>query len=166
METKSPNCDGEYLVSKEEGANSKEVHTEMAFFTNSADNISQAQAESTIKKENDFSLSQKENETTLSTLPGFLANGFVDVSPYTAIPQDEAAKLLGIKASTLSKRWKEATIDRKWPHRKLCKINKELLNLKKNILNSPENKKMINRLHELLSNKAEEEAPVFIKRIV
>jgi len=150
------------LVSKEEDANSKELHTEMAFFTNSADNISQAQAETTIKKENEQTLTA----TSITSLNSFLRDGFMDVSPYAAIPQDEEARLLGMKASTLSKRWKEATIDRKWPYRKLCKINNELLNLKKNMLTSPENKKMIDRLHELLSNKAQEEAPVFIKRIV
>lgn len=39
----------------------------------------------------------------------------VNLGPYLCMPQSEAAKILGLPASTLSKRWKEAV-----PNRKVC----------------------------------------------
>jgi len=101
------NSNGEYSISL------KEESTEM-FFTNAGDTISVESSE-----HNSSTTIQKENEQTptatsiASPLSSFLRDGFVDVSAYTTVPQDEAAKFLGMKASTLSKRWKEATIGRK-----------------------------------------------------
>eukprot|EP01122_Echinamoeba_exundans_P012712 TRINITY_DN53_c0_g1_i1.p1 TRINITY_DN53_c0_g1~~TRINITY_DN53_c0_g1_i1.p1 ORF type:complete len:399 (-),score=34.38 TRINITY_DN53_c0_g1_i1:339-1535(-) len=51
----------------------------------------------------------------------------VDISPYLNLPQKEAAKRLGLPVSTLSKRWKDATHDRKWPYRTIAKIDKEVM---------------------------------------
>jgi len=61
---------------------------------------------------------------------------YVDVTPYLILPQHEAARRLGIPCSTLSKRWKEASLNRKWPYRIVCKLDKEITTLLKNVENS------------------------------
>jgi predicted DNA-binding protein (UPF0251 family) len=58
---------------------------------------------------------------------------YIDVAPYVTLPQHEAAKKLGIPSSTLSKKWKDATVNRKWPYRALAKIDKEITTLMHNI---------------------------------
>jgi len=58
---------------------------------------------------------------------------FVDVTPFLTLPQHEAAKKLGIPSSTLAKRWKEASCNRKWPYRTVSKLDKEILTLLKNV---------------------------------
>jgi len=70
----------------------------------------------TLQRQQQYQLSSDPQEELENQLMNQALDGFVDVSPFTSVPQDEAAKLLGMKASTLSKRWKEATIDRKWPY--------------------------------------------------
>lgn len=57
----------------------------------------------------------------------------VDISPYLNLPQKEAAKRLGLPVSTLSKRWKDATHDRKWPYRTIAKIDKEVMQILSNV---------------------------------
>eukprot|EP01114_Cavostelium_apophysatum_P013101 TRINITY_DN309_c0_g1_i1.p1 TRINITY_DN309_c0_g1~~TRINITY_DN309_c0_g1_i1.p1 ORF type:complete len:281 (-),score=69.12 TRINITY_DN309_c0_g1_i1:187-1029(-) len=64
---------------------------------------------------------------------------YVDVTPFLVLPQHEAARRLGVPCSTLSKRWKEASVNRKWPHRILCKLDKEITTLLKNVENSTRN---------------------------
>jgi len=49
------------------------------------------------------------------------------------ISQSEAAKILGVPSSTLSKRWKEASNNRKWPFRTISKLDKEILTLLRNV---------------------------------
>jgi len=61
------------------------------------------------------------------------AGKFVDVTPFLTLPQHEAAKKLGIPSSTLAKRWKEASCNRKWPYRTVSKLDKEILTLLKNV---------------------------------
>ena len=51
---------------------------------------------------------------------------FVEITPYLNQPQVSAAKRIGIPTSTLSKRWKEAVRDRKWPYRSVRKLDKEI----------------------------------------
>jgi len=58
---------------------------------------------------------------------------YIDVSPYVTFPQHEAARRLGIPSSTLSKKWKDATVNRKWPYRALAKIDKEIATIMHNI---------------------------------
>ena len=58
---------------------------------------------------------------------------YVDVTELLTMPQQEAAKRLGIPTSTLSKRWKEAVRGRKWPYRAVSKLDKEILTLMHNI---------------------------------
>lgn len=58
---------------------------------------------------------------------------FVDVTPYLVLSQSDAAKMIGIPSSTLSKRWKEATLNRKWPFRTVQKLDREILTLLRNL---------------------------------
>ena len=72
----------------------------------------------------------------------------VDITEYLCLPQSDAAVKLGVRirarplsgrvrlticlqlpVSTLSKRWKEAAKNRKWPFRKVSKIDKEIAQL-------------------------------------
>ncbi len=72
------------------------------------------------------------NMGTISTdLVPSKAQQFVDITEYLVLPQSDAAKKLTIPASTLSKRWKEAVRKRKWPYRMVCKIDKEIMTLRK-----------------------------------
>jgi len=60
---------------------------------------------------------------------------YINVTPYLHLPQHEAAKELGVPSSTLSKRWREATMNRNWPHRILRKLDKQIHLLIKNAYN-------------------------------
>src|SRR5690349_10485903 len=53
----------------------------------------------------------------------------MDVSPYFRMPQHKVAKLIGVPVSTFSKKWCDAVGQRKWPYRKLRKIDKEIAEL-------------------------------------
>jgi len=68
------------------------------------------------------------NQLLLNTAPRY-----VDITEYLNLPQSTAAKKMGIPASTLSKRWKEAVRNRKWPYRTVSKIDKEISTLLHNI---------------------------------
>jgi len=74
-------------------------------------------------KEQDKRITEKKDENSK----------FVDVTPFLTLPQHEAAKKLGIPSSTLAKRWKEASCNRKWPYRTVSKLDKEILTLLKNV---------------------------------
>jgi hypothetical protein len=50
----------------------------------------------------------------------------LDVTPFLNTLQTEVAAQLGIPVSTLSKRWKEASKGRKWPHRHVLKIDEQI----------------------------------------
>lgn len=54
---------------------------------------------------------------------------YVDITEYLTLPQSDAAVKLGLPVSTLSKRWKESAKNRKWPFRKVSKIDKEIATL-------------------------------------
>jgi len=58
---------------------------------------------------------------------------FVDITEYLNMPQKQAAKKLGIPTSTLSKRWKEACRNRKWPYRNVSKLDREITTLLHNL---------------------------------
>jgi predicted DNA-binding protein (UPF0251 family) len=64
------------------------------------------------------------NAEALSIIPAVSETGaqYADITEYLNLPQAEAAVKLGIPASTLSKRWKEAARNRKWPWRTVCAI--------------------------------------------
>jgi hypothetical protein len=76
---------------------------------------------------------------------------YVDISQYVHLPQTDAARMIGVPSSTLSKRWTEATLGKqKWPHRKLVKIDMELrgitLNFKQNGSLTPSMKEHFTKL--------------------
>jgi len=83
---------------------------------------------------------------------------YVDVTPFLILPQHEAARRLGIPCSTLSKRWKEASVNRKWPYRIVCKLDKEITTLLKNVENSA------NNLSSPLSPAVEENLGLLLKK--
>lgn len=58
---------------------------------------------------------------------------YMDIAPFVTLPQHEAAKRLNIPSSTLSKKWKDATVNRKWPYRTLAKIDKEIATIMHNV---------------------------------
>eukprot|EP01091_Cochliopodium_minus_P020871 TRINITY_DN926_c0_g1_i1.p1 TRINITY_DN926_c0_g1~~TRINITY_DN926_c0_g1_i1.p1 ORF type:complete len:347 (-),score=75.79 TRINITY_DN926_c0_g1_i1:67-1107(-) len=51
---------------------------------------------------------------------------WVDISCILHLPQKEASRVLGISGSLLCKRYKESTNNRKWPHRMMKKVRKEM----------------------------------------
>jgi len=62
---------------------------------------------------------------------------FVDITEFLNMPQTQAAKQLGVPTSTLSKRWKEAVRNRKWPYRTIRKLDKEITTLLHNVPQGP-----------------------------
>jgi len=83
--------------------------------------------------------SNNPNDQQLVRSSSLLEKGtkYVDLTDYLALPQTEAARRLGIPTSTLSKRWKEAVVNRKWPYRMVCKLNKEIMTLLHNVPQGP-----------------------------
>lgn len=74
---------------------------------------------------------------------------YVDITQYLTLPQNEAAKKLSIPTSTLSKRWKEAVPNRKWPYRIVNKIEKEIRTLLHNI---PKDAPLSGEIKQTLTN--------------
>lgn len=87
-----------------------------------------------------------------------------NITNYLSIPQLEAAKSLGVPASTLSARWKEAEPLRKWPFRMVQKIDKEICTILEDV---PPNGSIPdaerNRLAILICKRNEELRPVVIR---
>ncbi|GAM20155.1 hypothetical protein SAMD00019534_033300 [Acytostelium subglobosum LB1] len=81
---------------------------------------------------------------------------YVDISEYLCMPQSEAAKLLKIPTSTLSKRWKEAALGRKWPHRRIAKLDKEILTILHNIPTDKDMPENVNTNLDKLMRKRQE----------
>jgi len=93
-------------------------------------------------------------------------HSYVDVTPYLDLSQNEAAKKLNIPSSTLSKRWREATVGRKWPYRNIAKVEKEIQTLLKNAPNQDSTKlpaHMQDTLARLMKRKVEECRQVYIR---
>jgi len=90
---------------------------------------------------------------------------YIDVSSLVHLPQLQAAKVLGIPSSTLSKRWKEATGNRSWPHKILLKIDKRLTLLSQNAqlygANVPQETRQ--EMESLIKQRMEETRPVLIR---
>jgi len=56
-----------------------------------------------------------------------LAKGeFIEVTPFLNMTQKEAAKKVHMSSSTLRKRWKDASMNKKWPRSTLHKLDKEI----------------------------------------
>ncbi|CAH6420987.1 Hypothetical protein KVN_LOCUS94 [uncultured virus] len=61
---------------------------------------------------------------------------YINITPLLNLSQNMAAKKIGIPSSTLSKRFRESRPKEKWPYRKLCKIEKEMISLILNVKDS------------------------------
>ena len=57
----------------------------------------------------------------------------MDVTQFFDLPQAVAAARLNFSASLLTKRWKEATSGRKWPHKALVRLRAERDKIKKRL---------------------------------
>jgi len=94
-------------------------------------------------------------------------NQYIEITEYLNFPQSEAAKRLGMPTSTLSKRWKEAARGRKWPFRKVSKIDKEIMTLLHNIPPGGEQASLPtavdSALVALLKKRQKKLRPVFIR---
>lgn len=66
-------------------------------------------------------------------IPVPVGQRYVDITDYLNMPQTKAAQKLGLPTSTLSKRWKEAVCNRKWPYRAVQKLDKEITTLLYNV---------------------------------
>lgn len=92
----------------------------------------------------------------------------VDITEYLCLPQSDAAIKLGLPVSTLSKRWKEAAKNRKWPFRRVAKIDKEISQLLQGVQNSGPNAGVLsealeNQLSHLLKQRQTELRRVVIR---
>jgi hypothetical protein len=92
---------------------------------------------------------------------------FVDITAYLNLPQTIAAKKLSMPTSTLSKRWREAVRNRKWPYRIVNKLDKEITTLLHNIPQGPGAPPIPEDVQEalgaLLRRRQEELRPVVIR---
>ena len=105
----------------------------------------------------------------LSIVATTISNGssdvqYCDITEYLNFPQIEAARKLHLPPSTLSKRWKEAAPNRKWPWRTVCKLDKEISTLLHNI--PPDgtiSKQIEGKLAVLIQQRQEELKPIVIR---
>lgn len=106
----------------------------------------------------------QQNNMTLITAPNVNDQRYSDITKYLNMPQNQAAKHLGIPPSTLSKRWREAAPNRKWPYRTVCKIDKEITTLLHNIPQDgvipPDIEK---KLSELIAKRQEELKTIVVR---
>jgi len=94
--------------------------------------------------------------------------GYFDITPFISLSQEKAAKQLGLPKSTLSKRWREATCNRKWPYRQLCKLDREIKTLVHNIhshAGEDIGPQLQASLASLIKQRQEEARIVYIKNI-
>jgi len=112
------------------------------------------------------SSSSAERQTS-SIVPSGDKECFVDITAYLNLPQTVAAKKLGMPTSTLSKRWREAVRNRKWPYRVVNKLDKEITTLLHNIPQGPGAPPIPEDVQEalafLLRKRQEELRPVVIR---
>jgi len=88
----------------------------------------------------------------------------VDISHLFQHSQRKAAGYLGIPNSTLNKKWRTATKNRKWPYRILNKLDKRIDTLSKNIPFAGADlfPSMVSELSMLINQRNEECKPLFI----
>jgi len=67
---------------------------------------------------------QRSTAASTSMVPLSEGQKYVDITDFLCLPQTQAAKMIGVPTSTLSKRWKEAAQGKKWPYRTLRKLDK------------------------------------------
>jgi len=90
---------------------------------------------------------------------------FFDISPYFIYSQAQAAQLLGCSEGTLGRRWRDASMNKKWPFRSVAKIDREINMISFNIGNAApvERASMEIQLASLLKERQELSKPVFIR---
>jgi len=90
---------------------------------------------------------------------------YIEITNYLIFTQADAAKKIGLPASTLSKRWREATFGRKWPQRTIKSIDRKIISILRNTNNSK--KKMTEEqelyINVLLKEREKELLPVVIR---
>eukprot|EP01119_Soliformovum_irregulare_P010004 TRINITY_DN2420_c0_g1_i1.p1 TRINITY_DN2420_c0_g1~~TRINITY_DN2420_c0_g1_i1.p1 ORF type:complete len:205 (-),score=32.13 TRINITY_DN2420_c0_g1_i1:164-778(-) len=91
-----------------------------------------------IQDPQSLTIQQNDANKAIITSDDSNKQSYIDITEHLNLPQTEAAKKLGIPTSTLSKRWKEAVVNRKWPYRTVCKLEKEIMTLLHNIPQGPE----------------------------
>jgi len=104
-----------------------------------------------------------ENDQTKEELDDQSKYCYIDIAPYLRFSQREAARKIGVPSSTLSKRWKEATMDRKWPFRMISKIEKDLKTLTPTGPNDDLDGNTQLAIKILQKRKREHQRPVFIR---
>jgi len=89
----------------------------------------------------------------------------MDISPYFIYSQAHAAKLLGCSEGTLGRRWRDASLNRKWPYRIISKIDREINTLAFNIgsANSVERGTMEVQLAGLLKERQDVTKAVYVR---
>ena len=92
---------------------------------------------------------------------------YIDITDLLTLPQSQAAHILGVPTSTLSKRWKEAVRGRKWPYRTVTRIDKEIMTLLHNIPQGATSQQLPEEVEAslalLMKRRQEELKPVIIR---
>ena len=89
-------------------------------------------------------------------------NPDVDITPYLQYPQSVAAKMLHVGATSLSKNWRKVTNNRKWPYRKLKRLDREIATLLRNLKLNPTSTLLQAQLDHLVRSRNQEMKPVFL----
>jgi len=131
-----------------------------------SDEIDESSGEKALANRDDVSDDGKK-QLSIPAKNGENGTRYLDITEHLNLPQAEAAKKLGIPTSTLSKRWKEAVRNRKWPYRAICKLDKEIMTLLHNIPQGPDAaplpEDIETTLGYLLRKRQEELKPVVIR---
>jgi len=109
--------------------------------------------------------SPNQQSPILGSKPNITVDYF-DVTPFIQLSQEKAAQKLGIPKSTLSKRWREATCNRKWPYRQLCKLDREIKTIIHNMqTHGAREPQLQENLATLMKMRQEESRVVYIKNM-
>lgn len=117
-----------------------------------------------IRQELEHKSEHKANSTQV--IPQYIPESYkyCEITDYLTLPQTQAAKKFNMAASTFSKRWKEASHNRKWPWRYIRKIDKEIECILHNISNNDViSKEVEHRLIELSIQRQKQLTPVSIR---
>lgn len=103
-------------------------------------------------------------EKTHDMLPAKEDPKFFDITHLLTLPQADAAKAVRLSKPTFCKRWKEAVgSERKWPHRYILKIDREIRQLKSQQKRSGSNKEIEDRLAVLTQKRKVALTPTSIR---